>query len=79
MTSRSDPLRSGPQVETEIIFEFIDGHGVADSVLDVFIRDPVLERRGVNLHTEESYYETVLLSVANWCHQLWAPKDRNVG
>lgn len=58
-----DDLQKGPaaaraQVETKVVVQLVGHHGVPLGMFDVLDRDPVLERREVNVHTQQSYYES---------------------
>ena len=47
-----------PEVEAEVVLKLIDRHRVANGVLDVLDRHAVLERRRMDIHMKQSYYET---------------------
>lgn len=47
-----------PEVKAEVVVELIDRHCVANGVLDVLDGHAVPERRRMDIHTKQSYYET---------------------
>jgi len=53
--------RRRPQIQGEIVVEFIDRDRIADGMLDVLPGLAVLKRRTMDVHTVQSYYETLLL------------------
>jgi len=47
-----------PEVEPEVVIQFVDHHDVPDGVLNAVDGDTGLERRGEDIDTGQSYYET---------------------
>jgi hypothetical protein len=58
ITSSRDALRSGPRYRRKVVVQVVAHHGVAHGMFDVLDLYPVLERRRMDLHTRQSYYET---------------------
>ena len=52
-------VRSDHQIAHRIVANLFDDERMPDGVIDVFGVDAVLSRRGEEVHTEQSYYETV--------------------